>query len=49
MPLMRCQKKGKSGWKWGKSGHCYTGKGAKSKAAKQGKAIKANQSRHGKK
>lgn len=41
MPLKRCQKKGKKGWKWGDSGFCYTGKDAKEKAAKQGRAIKA--------
>jgi len=39
MPLMRCQKNGKSGWKFGKNGHCYTGKDAKLKAIKQGFAI----------
>lgn len=42
MPVMKCTKDGKSGYKWGKSGHCYTGKGAKAKAEKQGRAIKAN-------
>ena len=41
MPVMRCTKEGKSGWKWGKSGHCYIGLGAKAKAAKQGRAIKS--------
>ena len=39
MPLMRCTKDGESGWKFGESGHCYTGEGAKEKAAKQGQAI----------
>lgn len=43
MPLMRCTSKGKSGWKWGKSGKCYTGPGAKKKALRQMRAIKANQ------
>ena len=39
MPLMRCTKDNKSGWKFGKSGHCYTGPGARQKAIKQGQAI----------
>jgi len=39
MPLKKCQKNGKSGWKWGDSGKCYTGPGAKKKAIKQGIAI----------
>ncbi len=39
MPLKRCQHNGKSGWKWGNSGKCYTGPGAKQKAIKQGVAI----------
>lgn len=38
MPLMKCSSKGKSGWKYGNSGHCYTGPGAKKKAIKQGVA-----------
>jgi len=41
MPVQRCTKNGKPGWRWGKSGKCYTGSGAKAKAAKQGAAIKA--------
>jgi hypothetical protein len=48
MPVMRCKKDGKSGWKFGKSGKCFTGKDAKKKAAEQGRAIKASQSRRGK-
>ena len=36
MPLKKCQKDGKSGWKFGDSGHCYTGPGGKKKAIKQG-------------
>ena len=35
----------KGGYKWGKSGKTYRGKGAKSKAARQGRAIKASQHR----
>ena len=42
MPLMRCTKNGKSGWKFGTSGKCYTGKDARAKAAKQGRAIKGS-------
>lgn len=36
---MKCSNDGKSGYKYGDSGHCYTGPGAKKKAAKQGAAI----------
>ncbi len=43
MPIQRCEVKGKSGWKWGQSGKCYTGPGSRRKAAKQAAAIKANQ------
>jgi len=43
MPLKRCQKNKKKGWKFGDSGKCYTGKGAKARAKKQGRAIKASQ------
>jgi len=39
MPIQRCQSDGKSGYKWGDQGHCYTGPGAREKAAKQGRAI----------
>lgn len=45
MPVQRCQKNGKKGWKWGKSGKCYTGANAKAKAEEQGRAVKASQSR----
>lgn len=51
MPVQRCQKDGKPGWKWGKEGKCYTftpgdeesRERAKRKAKEQGQAIKANQ------
>jgi hypothetical protein len=43
MPVEKCTINGKSGWRWGKSGKCYTGPGAKAKAAKQGRAIKVSQ------
>lgn len=39
MPIKKCQKDGKSGYKYGDSGTCYTGPGAREKAAKQGRAI----------
>lgn len=39
MPLMKCTKDGKSGYKFGDEGHCYTGPNAKANAAKQGRAI----------
>ena len=38
MPVYRT--KG-GGYKWGKSGKTYYGKGAKAKASKQGRAIRA--------
>jgi len=34
-------KKANGGYKWGKSGKVYHGKNAKTKAAKQGRAIHA--------
>lgn len=39
MPIKKCSKNGKSGYKWGDEGKCYTGKDAKVRAAKQGIAI----------
>ncbi len=39
MPLFRCTKDDKSGWKWGDEGKCFTGSGAKRKAINQGIAI----------
>ena len=42
MPLMRCTKAGKSGWKWGKPGACYTGRNALKKAMEQMRAIFAS-------
>jgi len=35
-------RKVKGGYRWGKSGKLYKGKGAKKKAAKQGRAIRAS-------
>ena len=45
MPVQKCSKNGKSGYKWGKGGKCYTGPNAKKKAAEQGQAIKASKSK----
>lgn len=45
MPVKRCSKNGKSGYKWGDEGKCYTGSGAKKKAIEQGRAIEANKSK----
>ena len=42
MPIKKCTSKGKNGKKFGDEGKCYTGTGAKSKATKQGQAIKAS-------
>lgn len=38
-------KKVKGGYRYGTKGKVYRGKGAKAKAAKQGRAIKASQKR----
>lgn len=45
MPKEKCTANGKSGTKYGSGGKCYTGKGAESKAAKQGIAIEASKAR----
>lgn len=42
MPIKKCSKNGKSGYKWGNSGKCYTGKQGKKRATKQMKAIFAS-------
>ena len=39
MPVQRCEKDGKKGWKWGSEGTCYTGPAAKQKATDQGVAA----------
>lgn len=41
MPLQRCSVNGKSGWRWGESGKCYTGPGGRRKALRQMRAIKS--------
>jgi hypothetical protein len=42
MPLKQCQIGGKSGWKWGDEGKCYTGPDAKRDAIKQGIAVEGD-------
>ena len=42
MPFKKCSSGGKTGVKYGDSGKCYTGKGARKKAGKQAQAIKAS-------
>jgi hypothetical protein len=41
MPVQRA----KGGYRYGTSGKVYRGKGAKARAARQGRAIKASQAR----
>lgn len=48
MPIQKCSSGGKSGYKYGETGKCYTGKGARAKAARQGRAIEASKARRGK-
>ena len=45
MPVQRCTKQGKGGYKFGESGTCFIGPGARAKAARQGRAIKARQNK----
>jgi len=45
MPVKRCQSNKKPGYKWGDQGNCYTGKNARQKALRQGRAIHASQAR----
>lgn len=45
MPVKRCQKDGKKGWKWGDNGKCYVGPNGKSRASRQGRAIEASKAR----
>ena len=44
MPFKQCSSKGKSGVKYGNSGKCYTGEGARIKAGKQAQAEHASKS-----
>ena len=45
MPLVKCQKNGKQGWKFGREGKCYVGRDAKKKATEQGQAIHAEKNK----
>lgn len=45
MPIKKCTVGGKNGYQWGDSGKCYTGQGAREKAAKQGRAIESQKSK----
>ena len=45
MPIQKCRRKNKSGWRYGDSGKCYTSKDAKEKASKQGRAIALSKAR----
>lgn len=57
MPIKSCQKDGKSGYKWGDSGKCYTYEGdneksrknAREKARKQGIRIELEKRKRGEK
>lgn len=42
MPIKKVRAGKKTGYKWGKSGKTYTGKGARKKAAKQARAAYAS-------
>jgi len=42
-------RKVKGGYRWGLSGKIYRGKGAKAKAERQGRAVRASQARRGEK
>ena len=42
MPIKKCIKNGKTGYKFGDNGVCFIGKDAKEKALKQSKAIFAS-------
>jgi hypothetical protein len=41
-------RKAGSGYRWGNTGKVYRGKGAKAKAQRQGRAIRASQARKSK-
>lgn len=46
MPVERCQREGRPGWRWGGEGHCFIGPDAKAEAEEQGRAIAASQMRN---
>lgn len=43
MPIKPCTANGKSGHKYGDSGHCYTGENSREMAGKQAAAVHASQ------
>ena len=45
MPVQRCQKGGRSGYRWGHSGRCFTGPGSREKAAAVGRRRQDQASR----
>lgn len=45
MPIMKCTLKGKSGYKWGAAGRCFTGPTAEEEARKQGVAVLYSEAR----
>jgi len=45
MPILKCQKNKKKGYKFGKRGTCYTGRDGLKKAKRQGRAIEVNKKR----
>ena len=45
MPVIRCQKNGKNGWKVENTNNCFIGPDAKKKAERQLRAIKINQNK----
>lgn len=47
MPVQPCKDDGESGYRWGQSGTCYTGKNGHKKALKQGVAIELDKKRRG--
>lgn len=45
MPIMPCNKDGKSGWKYGANGTCFTESNGKTQAEAQGRAIEARKTK----
>lgn len=45
MPLMRCSKNGKPGYKWGESGKCYTYETGNAASREAAKAMAKRQAR----
>ena len=46
MPVMKCKRDGKDGYKYGDGGFCFVGEGAEGKAKAQGRAIKAKENKN---